>query len=160
MEKLCYVLWKPPALGGDAFRDRLLADVAPALLAGCARRLSLLVADAEAEAVAKARLTRMAEPLAGMLSVWVDDVAGHGAVEAALAPHVARTAGYLVSESVPLPPSSVSLPAPPLIVSLPARPSSALLPSLPVIVFASSLPAPERSALPACSRISTLEVSV
>jgi len=103
VEKLCYVLWKPPALSGDAFRDALVGELGPALLAQGVRGLSLLVADAEAEAVAKARITRMAEPVAGLLSVWLDGAGEHAAVEAALAPHAARFAGYLVAESVPLP---------------------------------------------------------
>ena len=103
MEKLCYVLWKPPSLSGDAFRDGLLGELAPRLLAAGARGLSLLVADAEAESVAKARITRMDDPLAGMLSVWLEDAGEHRAVEAALGRHASRAAGYLVSESVPLP---------------------------------------------------------
>lgn len=102
MEKLCYVLWKSATLPGDAFRDVLVGEVGPALLASGARAVSVLVADAEAEAVAGARLTRMREPIAGMLSVWLDDAGRHADVEAALAPHVARMAGYLVDESVPL----------------------------------------------------------
>lgn len=102
MEKLCYVLWKPPSQSGDGFRDALVGDVGPALLARGARAVSVLAADAEAERVAKARLTHTAEPIAGMLSVWVGDTAEHAAIEAALSPHVARLAGYLVDESIPL----------------------------------------------------------
>jgi hypothetical protein len=103
VEKLCYVLWKPPSLAGDAFRDALLGELGPRLLAEGARGVSLLVADAEAEAVAKARITRLDEPVAGMLSVWLERVEGHRGVEAALAPLVARCAGYAVTESIPLP---------------------------------------------------------
>lgn len=102
MEKLCYVLWKPASLSGDGFRDVLVGEVGPALLARGARALAVLAADAEAARVAKARITRMADPVAGMLSVWVGDAAEHAAVETALAPHVARMAGYLVDESIPL----------------------------------------------------------
>lgn len=101
MEKLCYVLWKPRGISGDAFRDALLDQAAPALLAGRATGLSLLVADSTAEAVQKARITRMEDPIAGMLSVWLDCVDDRATVEAALAPHAARVAGYLVTESVP-----------------------------------------------------------
>jgi len=102
MEKLCYVLWKPPALSGPAFTETLLERVAPRLLAADVRGLSLLAADAEAEAVARARITHMADPIAGMLCVWLDCVDARPLVESALAPHVARAAGYLVTESVPL----------------------------------------------------------
>lgn len=102
MEKLCYVLWKPASASGEAFRDALVGDVGPALLAGGAGALTVLAADAEAASVARARITRMAEPIAGMLSVWVRRVEERARVEAALAPHVARLAGYHVEESVPL----------------------------------------------------------
>ncbi len=102
MEKLCYVLWKPTAMTGDSFRDAMLDEVAPPLLARGARGISLLTADAEAESAARARITRMEDPIAGMLSVWLDCVDDRAAVETALAPHVRRSAGYLVTESVPL----------------------------------------------------------
>lgn len=102
MEKLCYVLWKPPAMTGDAFRDALLDEVAPSLLAGGVRGLALLTADAEAESVARARMSRMDDPIAGLLSAWLDSVDDRPSIETALAPHVRRVAGYLVTESVPL----------------------------------------------------------
>ncbi|RIL03912.1 MAG: hypothetical protein DCC71_14700 [Proteobacteria bacterium] len=103
MEKLCYVLWKRPGASGDALRDALVRDAVPALRARGARSLVLLAADAHAEAVQTARRTRMDDPIAGMLTLWLDCVDAHGAVEALLAPHVARLAGYLVTESVVLP---------------------------------------------------------
>jgi hypothetical protein len=106
VEKLCYVLWRPPSVSGDEFRDALVGGLGPRLLASGTRALTLLVADAEAEALAKARITRMADPPAGMLSVWLEDVAERHAVEAALATQASRFAGYLVRESVPLPNTS------------------------------------------------------
>jgi hypothetical protein len=102
VEKLCYVLWKPPGSSGDAFRDALLRVASSQLHARGASDISLLAADGEAEAVQKARITRLDDPIAGMLSLWLDSVDARGSIEAALAPHVARTAGYLVTESVPL----------------------------------------------------------
>jgi len=110
MEKLCYVLWKPPAMTGDAFRDALIDGVAPSLLASGVRGLSLLAADAEAESVSRARMTHMDDPIAGMLSVWLDSVDDRRSIEATLAPCVRRIAGYLVTESVPL--RNTSHPAP------------------------------------------------
>jgi hypothetical protein len=101
VEKLCYVLWRPPSRSGDAFRDLLLEEVVPPLLASDVRGLSLLTADAEAESGVRARITRMDDPIAGMLSVWLDCVDDRAAIETALAPHVRRCAGYLVTESVP-----------------------------------------------------------
>lgn len=102
MEKLCYVLWKPASIDGAVFRDRLLAYVVPALRERGATQLSLLVADEHCDALQKARITQMPEPVAGMLSLWLPNVDAHPAIEAALTPHVARAAGYLVTESVVL----------------------------------------------------------
>lgn len=102
MEKLCYVLWKPASIDGAGFRDRLLAYVTPALRELGATRLSLLVADEHCDPLQKARITRMPEPVAGMLSLWLPNVDAHAAIEAALTPQVARAAGYLVTESVVL----------------------------------------------------------
>lgn len=103
MEKLCYVLWKPAAASGAAFRDAIVQRAVPALRALGATGLTLLVADEHVAPVQKARLTRMEDPVAGMLTLWLDCVDGHGAVEDALRPHVARLAGYLATESVVLP---------------------------------------------------------
>jgi hypothetical protein len=101
MEKLCYVLWKPPARGARDFARLLVEEAAPALLAAGAAGLSVLAADAEAESVQAARITHMAEPLAGMVGLWLDCVDDRAAFEERLRPHVARMAGYLVTESVP-----------------------------------------------------------
>lgn len=111
MEKLCYVLWKRPGRSGDALRDALVGEIGPTLLARGARGVTVLAADAEAETAARARITRMPEPVAGLLSVWVDEAGEHRAIEAALAPHVARCAGYAVDESVPLPNTTQPVPA-------------------------------------------------
>jgi hypothetical protein len=102
VEKLCYVLWRPAGRSGEAFRDDLWRAAHGPLRERGAQGLSLLVSDREAEAVQKARITRMEDPVAGMLSLWLDCVDGHGAIEAALAPLASRAAGYLVTESVPL----------------------------------------------------------
>lgn len=102
MEKLCYVLWRPASVDGSVFRDRLLAFAVPALREHGATQLSLLVADEFCDPLQKARITRMSEPIAGMLSLWLPNVDAHPAIERVLAPHVARAAGYLVTESVVL----------------------------------------------------------
>lgn len=112
MEKLCYVLWKPAGQSGAAFRDALLAQVVPGLRALGASRLALLVADEHAEAVSKARITRQADPIAGMLSLWLDCVDAHPHVEDALRRLAPRHAGYLVTESVVLPDTIHAAPAP------------------------------------------------
>jgi hypothetical protein len=101
VEKLVYVLWRPAGGEASSFRDGLLDDLAPELLALGARGLSVLAADEFTEPVRRARLTRMEPPPDGLVSVWLDSVDDRGALEARLAPHSARRAGYLVTESVP-----------------------------------------------------------
>lgn len=103
MEKLCYVVWKPAHVAGSAFRDALLRDAVPALRACGATRITVLVADEHAEALRKARITRQGEPIAGLVSLWLDCVDAHPAIEAVLREHASRIAGYLVTESVVLP---------------------------------------------------------
>lgn len=103
MEKLCYVVWKPANVSGEAFRDALLRDAVPALRARGAMRIIVLVADEHAEALKKARITREGEPIAGVVSLWLDCVDAHPAIEAVLSKHTSRLAGYLVTESVVLP---------------------------------------------------------
>ena len=102
MEKVCYVLWKAEARTAADFAAALLGPVVERIARISRGPLSLLVADAAAEAVAKARIQRTTPPVAGMLSLWLDSVDARGAVEDALAPATARHAGFLVTESVPV----------------------------------------------------------
>jgi hypothetical protein len=103
LEKLCYVIWKRADASGAALRDALLRDAVPALHAAGASKITVLVADEHAEAVQKARITREGEPIGGLVSLWLDCVDEHACIEAILRPHVAKLAGYLVTESVVLP---------------------------------------------------------
>ncbi len=101
MEKLVYVLWKPEGLAPAAFRDALLGEVAPALAEHGARHRVVLACDEHCEPVQKARITRLDPPLGGMVSFWLDSVDDRAPLEAAIAAHSGRLAGYLVTESVP-----------------------------------------------------------
>lgn len=103
MEKLCYVVWTRADESGAAFRDALLRDAVPALHAAGASKITVLVADEHAEAVQKARITRMDAPIAGLVSLWLDCVDAQPRIEAILRQHAAKLAGYLVTESVVLP---------------------------------------------------------
>ena len=102
MEKLVYVVWKPPATSDEAFASTLRERVAPQLSTLGARRLTLHLVDAEATSVQRARITRLEAPVAGLVSFWLDAADQRGPLEAALAEATARLAGYLVVESVPL----------------------------------------------------------
>jgi hypothetical protein len=102
MEKLVYVLWRPEATPSADFASGLRAEVAGALLERSAGPVSLLLADAQADEVAKAAIRRTDPPIAGMVSCWLDSADERGRVEELLTPRVARASGYLVSESVPI----------------------------------------------------------
>jgi len=102
VEKLVYVLWKRPGQSAGELAHTMRGEVAQQLASLAQRPLSVLLADAAAEAVQKARITRMDDPLAGMIGVWLDSVDQRATVEAALRPYVGRLAGYLVTESVVL----------------------------------------------------------
>lgn len=102
MEKLVYVLWKRPGLSDDEFNERLLGPTAQRFVALGVQRLAANVADADARAVQKARLTQLDVPIAGTLSFWLDMADDRAPYEEALAGLTARTAGYLVCESVPI----------------------------------------------------------
>jgi hypothetical protein len=99
MEKLCYVLWKADGATGAAFRDALVGPVAAALRQRGAERITVLAADEHTDALAKARITKLDDPIAGVLSCWLPCVDDHGKVEEVLRAHASRAAGYLVTES-------------------------------------------------------------
>ncbi len=103
MEKLVYLLWRPPGREPDDFCDALLGPAAEALLSTTTGRLSALLVDAAAEAVARARITHLAQPPSGAVTLWLDCVEERAPVEAALSSCCDRIAGYLVTESVPRP---------------------------------------------------------
>ncbi|MEN8183116.1 MAG: hypothetical protein ABFS46_11340 [Myxococcota bacterium] len=102
MEKLIYALWKPEAVPIHAFRSALLEASAARLSEAGASGIKLLLADEWTEPLSKARIARSDPPIAGALSFWLDCVDQRHPFEAILDPIVARHAGYLVSESVPI----------------------------------------------------------
>ena len=102
MEKLLYPLWKLEGASASDFRDRLLGEVASALLDSGVHHLRLSVVD---EAVAPAdglRQDKLGPTLDAMLSLWVDSANDRANWEAIIAPVCDHFAGYLVTESEPL----------------------------------------------------------
>jgi len=100
VEKLLYVIWKPDDVPIERFRRDLLGPTAQELIAAGARGLAVTLADDLA--LPGLRITQMHQPLAGMVSVWLDTALNRVPVEEALARVTARVAGYLALESVPL----------------------------------------------------------
>jgi hypothetical protein len=104
VEKLVYVLWKPsaaPAVSDLEFARALLEAVAPKLTALGAHGLTLHVVDADAQAVSRARISRMEAPVSGFVSFWLDTADDRAPLERELEAATSRLAGYLVVESVP-----------------------------------------------------------
>jgi hypothetical protein len=102
VEKLVYVLWRPPGQDPARFGAALRGPVASRLLALGPRALTLHLADEHAAPFEKARITRLDPPPAGLASFWLDTAEERGPYEEALGAATARLAGYEVVESVPL----------------------------------------------------------
>ncbi len=103
MEKLFYALWKPEDVSVEELRGELLGAAARRLGELGASRIQVLLADAWTEPVASARIARSEPAISGAVSFWLDCVDDRRPLEAVLDPLVSRHAGYLVSESVPIP---------------------------------------------------------
>ncbi len=102
MEKILYPVWKSETLSGDEFRDQLLEQLAPALLALDVRGLRFSVVDSEVDAAAGLRIENARPVMDAMISVWLDSSVYRAPVEEHIAAHCQRFAGYLVTESEPI----------------------------------------------------------
>lgn len=107
MEKLIYTLWD--GRGGDrterdAYCRSLRGPVTGELAAAGARGVQVCVDD-DAVADAQIRPCSFDEPVAAVVAVWLDRCHGpeYERVEEILRANSAALAGYLVTESVPLP---------------------------------------------------------
>jgi hypothetical protein len=102
MEKLVYVLWKRGAESHEAFKQRLLDEAAPRLLALDVERVRISAVDDAVAAGARLRLGKMPSPKDAFLSLWIEQSQDRGGVERVLAGTCGAFAGYLVVESRPL----------------------------------------------------------
>jgi hypothetical protein len=102
VEKLVALLWGPPdADAGDRLRGRLLEDVAPRLLAGGARALTVNVHDsAAAAAPSPAPAPEGEDTHVAQLSIWVDSYDRRGDLDAVVASAGLPWSAYLVTESL------------------------------------------------------------
>jgi hypothetical protein len=103
MEKIVYLVWKRDGDAIEAFRDRLLGEVSPQLLADGALALTVNVSDLR-EQVGKGSSQYLGEGkrIAASVSLWVDSIDQRGRPEEALRSIASRVDGYLVTESMPL----------------------------------------------------------
>lgn len=102
MEKILYPVWKAPTLDGDEFRDLLLNQLGPELIAAGVRGLRLSVVDSAVEPAAGLRQANCSPVMDAMLSVWLDSSVFRAPIEALIQARVARLVGYLVTESEPI----------------------------------------------------------
>ena len=110
MEKVDYVLWRPPGTTRADFAEALRGPVADAVLAGGARALQVNVAD-DAVAGGVMKLVHTDPQMDAVLGVWVDSAAAapRGPFDAAVA-LAGWFAAYLVTESEPLRDASPAAP--------------------------------------------------
>lgn len=98
MEKIMFSLWQPAQRDAEQWRSALLglADVLAELRA---RQIRVMLVD---QAVAQAhgqRLVNSAEPLVGVLSLWLDSAAQLAPVLALIEPQVRQAHAYPICES-------------------------------------------------------------
>ena len=101
MEKLCYVLWRPPDQTADAFARTLRETAAPALVAGGAGRVAVNVSDGDVAHALAVRISQLDPPFDAVVSFWVDEADARGPLEASLRAVAGRAWPFLVVESVP-----------------------------------------------------------
>jgi hypothetical protein len=103
VEKLLYPLWKASSQTGDEFREVLLQQLAPALVAiAGVHGLRVCVADSAVAAGAKRRIESHPPLPDAMLSLWVDYAGAAARWEPAIDALVSRKSAYLVTEAEPL----------------------------------------------------------
>jgi hypothetical protein len=104
VEKIIYPVWKKAGVDGDAFRDQLLQELAPALLADeNIRALRLSVVDGAVVQADSKRMETCQAPLPdGLISIWVNDNGARQSLDEAIAEQVERFTAYLVTEAEPI----------------------------------------------------------
>ncbi len=103
VEKLIYLGWKRDGLTIDAYREHLLEDVAPRILAEGACALNVSVAETQQVIPKPTLLMGEGATLSAAVAVWMPSLDDRGPLEDALREQASRLDGYLVTESVPQP---------------------------------------------------------
>jgi hypothetical protein len=98
MIKLIYLLWPRQPMEPAARRHALVERCAPKLLDSGARYLSMNIDDEFATVPSPTPTTKLTDPFAAEVSVWVDDLNVRGALEAILLDADFDIAGYRVRE--------------------------------------------------------------
>jgi len=102
MEKMVHVLWKREDLADEDFRAEMLGNITNRFIELGTRKLSINLVDESVAHTKQMRITRLAPPMSGTISFWLNMADERGPYEEALARVTSRYAGYLVVESVPI----------------------------------------------------------
>jgi hypothetical protein len=103
MEKIMYLLWKHDIDSAEEFRQKLLDEVSRQLIELNILKLRISVVDDDVAPANPLRMESTKPPISGLLSMWVDTAIHHKPLEEVIENAVARMAGYLVTESEPIP---------------------------------------------------------
>lgn len=104
MEKLVYLAFPASGFDPSDYRDHLLSEVAPRILADDAagvRALNVSVNDLQEEIPNPMILLGEGARLGAAVSIWVDSLDDRTRIEDVLGERAERLDGYLVTESVP-----------------------------------------------------------
>lgn len=102
MQKLIYPLWKDISLNADAFRQQLIEQLGPKIIAQGSLALRICVADSDVSGADPYRISSDNDPIDAIITVWLDTYLNRSNIEASIASHVDRYSGYAVWESEPL----------------------------------------------------------
>ena len=103
MEKLFYALWAPDGVDSATFGAQLLESTGARLRERGAERVKLNSVDAAVAPGAHLRQENMQPSVSAVVSFWLNSAHFRAPFEAELQAVAARIAGYVVSESVPIP---------------------------------------------------------
>ena len=103
MEKIMYPVWKQTDESSADWRQRLLEQMSPRLLAEDVHQLRVLIVDEAVAGAAEQCIINRTPPMNGVVSMWVDSALHRAPLEHILSEYVQRFDGYLVVESEPYP---------------------------------------------------------
>ncbi|MBW2714319.1 MAG: EthD domain-containing protein [Deltaproteobacteria bacterium] len=102
MENMMYVIWKDPEISPKEYKDEFLAGPAKELRALDPAKLSLSFADEQIEFALDSRFTSMDNPIAGMVSLWLDTHLNRAPFEEIIRANTLSYSAYLILESMPI----------------------------------------------------------
>jgi len=101
MEKLVYLTFPGEGFEPAAYRERVLGELAPRILAAGARGLNVNLNDLQEEIPKPIIELGIGARLGAAVSLWIDSLDDRGPIEAALREGGETLEGYLVTESIP-----------------------------------------------------------